>query len=229
MSVYGKYSYGDSGLGYSYVEPINQGMKRIPVGREYDDLVRGQVSIDMLVNASNDKRMRIDKRDCKNKKYAAKLVVFSTAFGVLFLVYMVSFINGTDLGLIMNNATDSFIDSFIGAVLGDGAKANALSSVMTLGPISYVVVSGAIAFIVSLLASRWCSNKIRYRLSDGTRNLVSERQAVNDAQSSETIADRLSSKRDNILRAVRGDDDLGDVPDVALSDSEELGSLEWGS
>lgn len=227
VSVYGKYSYGDSGLGYSYVDPINQGMKRIPVGKEYDELVRGQVSIDMQVNASNDKRMRIDKRDGRNKKYVAKLAAFSVTFGILFLVYIVSFINGTDLGLSMNNATDSLIDSFIGTVLGDGSKANALSSVMTLGPISYIVISGVIAFIVSLFASRWCSNKIRYRLADGTRNLVSEKQAENDAQSNETIADRLSSKRDELLRAVRGDDDLGDIPDAALGDSDELGSLEW--
>lgn len=133
-----------------------------------------------LASAAKKKRFRFRRRT--KMPFRARLLLFTLVFGGLLFAYLLDFFAGGQLGIQINNWTDSVMDSSIHAFCAAMAdftgsdwsgRELALSRLLLLGPISYVLFAFVMALVVAGIAAIiWSYHATRHALDDGTSNFL---------------------------------------------------------
>ena len=128
---------------------------------------------------------RLGERPKKPKmKYRHRAALSIVILTVVLMIYILMFFAGNPLGDAINDWTDSVVSGFLnglvsglGSIFGKdwsdmGAR---LGRIMTLGPLSFIIVAALFSFVVSCLIA-WIYGRVKTRnaTDDGTSNFVSE-------------------------------------------------------
>ena len=184
-----------------------------------------QLSINMQVNDTSNKEKRKRKRDFANKQYLTRMGVFSGVLALLFLFYVISFMNGGTFWINANNITDGWLNALLSPMGNISPRLETFTKLFTFGPTSYIITCSFIAIIASFIASRTYANKIKYRLNDGTSNLLPEKSLLEYSKQNETWSEWQKRKREEMRHVLQGSDDFSALPevDVDLGDTDDLG------
>lgn len=132
--------------------------------------------------AASAKRKRFQFRRRTKMPFRVRLLLFSVIFGVLLFAYLLDFFAGGALGPQVNSWTDSMTDSAIHAFCATMADITgsdwsgrelALSRLLLMGPVSYILFAFAIALITAgITALVWSRYATKHALDDGTSNFL---------------------------------------------------------
>lgn len=117
-------------------------------------------------------------------KYRHRAALAILILAVLLMIYILMFFAGNPTGDAINDWTDEVLSGFLsglvsglGSLLGKDwtAMGERLGRIMTLGPLSFIVMASLLAFVLSgVIAWIYGKVKTRYNIDDGTSNFVSE-------------------------------------------------------
>lgn len=124
--------------------------------------------------------------------FKIRVLIFAVLLTVSLFAFFVSFATGSDIGSAFNNITDNIMTMFsewlfgvLGFLFGRDLSNAAVPMVrlVTLGPISVVLVLSFISLVISgIIALIWSYFHTRSSINDGTPNIQVEQLQITDAE-----------------------------------------------
>lgn len=135
------------------------------------------------LDASTKKKRFQFKRHTK-MPFRLRLALFAFVFALMLMFYLLDFFAGGNMGIALNDWTDSMMDSAIHGICATAADITgsdwsgrelALSRLLLLGPVSYVVFSFFVSLVIAGIAALiWRYYATKHARDDGTSNFLPE-------------------------------------------------------